>query len=142
MRIAIVGAGKLTENEERDARQLIGIILTDALNENGDDLYVVSGGSKGIDTIAEDIAIPLNIKTTIYKPEIEQWEDKDGKRGYKSRNLLIAEDCDKLYCFPAGYRDRRCYHCDQDHQVGGGCWTMWQARRIGKETKMMPPIKR
>jgi len=143
MRIAIVGASKLSENEERDAEQYVNYMLDQRISQSlTGDITVVSGGAKGIDSIAERIAKQKGLKTQIFEPEIQQWEDKEGKTGFRYRNLKIAGDCDVLYCIPIALRDKRCYHCDADHQVGGGCWTMWQARKLGKETHLIPPIKR
>ena len=138
MNIAIVGAGHLTKNEEDFARNEISRILINAKNDH-DELTIISGGATGIDSIAEDMANVMGINTTIFPAETFQWEDKAGKRGFKTRNLQIVNACDELNCFPAGLRDIKCYHCNRDHQVGGGCWTMWQARKLGKATKLILP---
>ena len=136
MRVAIVGASTLTQKEAYLAK----LEIIKILDIWYDDLTLVSGGSKGIDTIAENVAKDLNIPTQIFPAETFHWEDQDGKKGFKTRNIQIAENCDVLYCFPAGTRDKKCYHCDLDHQVGGGCWTMKKAKKLGKETKLIQLI--
>ena len=138
MKIAIVGAGTLTQKEAYNAK----LEIIKILDIRYDDLILVSGGSIGIDTIAENVAKDLNIQTLIFPAETFHWEDQDGKKGFKTRNIEIAENCDILYCFPAGTRDKKCYHCNLDHQVGGGCWTLKKAKMLGKETKLIPPINK
>ncbi len=129
MNIAIVGAS-VPDNEE-----LIKSEIRKILNDE-DNPILISGGAKGVDTIASKMAEELGVKSIIFLPQVMQW-DPPNEIGYKARNIQIAEYCDKLYCFPARLRDRRCYHCDADHQVSGGCWTMWYARKKGKETKII-----
>lgn len=142
MKVAIVGSSKLTENEERDVRQYFGIMLNKMLVEY-DDLTVISGGAKGVDTIAEEVAKQLNIKTRIFRPEVQQWDDVDVRKGFKTRNLEIAENCDILYCFPSTLRNMECYHCkSDDHQVSGGCWTALKTKEKGKEVRVIKPINR
>lgn len=63
----------------------------------------------------------------------------------KERNLLIAQDCDILYNivvdqYPPTFVGRKfgiCYHCAGKpgviaHVKSGGCWTAYQALRLGK----------
>lgn len=89
MRLAIVGAVYLDGNEE--AARIIEEVL-DRLNP----AVVVSGGAKGIDTMAETAAIRRGIKTDIYRPERPGWATVDGKKGYAARNIEIADNCDYL----------------------------------------------
>jgi len=143
MRIAIVGASKLSENEERDAEQFINNMLDQRINQSlTGDITVVSGGAKGVDSIAERIAVQKGLKTRIFNPETPDWDDKNGKIGFRTRNIKIADDCDVLYCLPVAKRDTACYHCNANHQVGGGCWTLLQAKNRGKEVHLIPPIER
>jgi len=141
MKIAIVGASKLTENEERDAQQFCGSMMNHWMRDYKDELIIISGGAEGIDTIAVECAKQLGIPTTVYLPATNNWE------GYKARNIQIAEACDRLYCLPANVRDTECYHCGNQfklnpHQKSGGCWTAKKARELGKEVRVMPPVKR
>lgn len=130
MKIAIVGSSHLSEVEEMDARKYCAMILQQALKDNLIiDLVLISGGAKGVDTIAEEIAKGLDIKTEIFKP-LEQNKDH-----YRIRNQKIAHACDVLYSLATVDKGTPCYHCDiPDHQVTGGCWTAKMAREKKKDT--------
>ncbi len=138
MKIAIVGASKLTKNNELGVRQLCGYLMQQQPYSSKPHC-VISGGAKGVDTIAIEIAKALGLDTEEYFPGIDKWEDTDGKRGYKSRNLEIVEACDMLYCIAIPFHNVECYHHSVEpyikHEVTGGCWTMKQAVKANKETK-------
>lgn len=143
IRVAFVGASKLTENEERDIEQFCYFKMNELRVDYGImNVTIISGGAKGVDTIAENTAKTIGLGVEIFKPDVEQWENDGKKIGYKTRNLKIAERCDILYCMPVVTRTEKCYHCKLDHQVGGGCWTMKQAKKLKKQTFLIPPIKR
>lgn len=102
-----------------------------------EDIVMISGHCPlgGVDIWAEDIADELGIKKEIYPPEVYQWNDKISKgsyvddvvelKGYRSRNIQIAEMCDILYCInPKGIRS-------------GGTWTMEYAKKLGKEVHLV-----
>ena len=119
----------------------------------------------GVDIWAEEIADELGIKKEIYPAEVNQWNDKNiiGRtgmcdseglqktlKGYRSRNIQIAEACDVLYCLvPFRYtspnyedvkfnNDLRCIHCKKSrHPTNGGCWTMKCAKKLGKEVHLV-----
>ncbi len=137
MKIAIVGSSHLSETEERDARKNSGLILNQLIKEYGvNDITLISGGAKGVDTEAEDVAKQLGIKTIIHKPLEYKWEN-----GYKPRNIKIAQECDILYCFPTKLKIVECYHCKTDeHEVTGGCWTAKYAEALKKEVHIVPLI--
>ncbi len=56
---------------------------------------IISGGAKGIDTIAEKYAKEHDIKTHIYNPE--SW----GIPALMARNMKIAKACDVLLAIPS-----------------------------------------
>jgi len=142
MRMAVVGASRLTEHEERDIRQHLAFIFKQLMDEY-EDLTIISGGAKGVDSIAEELAKQMGIPTTIFRPEVEEWDPTSGMIGYKSRNLQIVNECDELYCFPCAIRDTPCYHCKTGkHQVSGACWTMHRAMTAGKPIHLIEPIIR
>lgn len=155
-RIGIVGCGedKFTlESKEIARRTIRELLMKELLMEK--ELIVVSGHSpmKGIDILAEEVAKELGLKTEIYAPEVNQWEDlvdteddEDGnykgmrrEKGFKSRNIQIAEASDVLYVivakeYPSNYvfqpwelrdclKDGKpfCYHCAK------GCYDGWDA---------------
>jgi len=90
----------------------------------------------GIDTIAEDVAGEIGLEALIFPPKNLQWST-----GYKPRNLEIAKASDVVFCItvktlPDGYKGMRfplCYHCGTtDHIKSGACWTVKQAKALGK----------
>lgn len=133
MKIAIVGSSHLTENEERTARQFSSMILNNHLKEGS--VILISGGAKGVDTQAEDVAKQLGIECKIFRPAEHNWD------GYKVRNLKIAQECDILYCLPTKLKIEPCYHCNTtDHERSGACWTLKQAKILRKKTFLIPLI--
>jgi len=137
MKVAIVGTSHaLTENEERDIRQFCAMVLKE---EHTD--ILVSGGARGVDSIAEEVAQGLGIQLEVHLPKSMKWED------YKKRNIEIAESCDKLICITTPVHDKKCYHHKQlievvetrvpEHQKTAGCWTMKEALKLNKECKLL-----
>ncbi len=125
MKVAIVGTtANLTDNGERDMRQHITLVL----KRYPMDTIIISGGAKGVDTTALEVAKGLGFQIQEYKPEKEEW------KYYKKRNLQIANDCDELYCFSVSVRKTKCYHhtTPQKHEKTAGCWTANKAMQMGK----------
>lgn len=133
MRIGIVGSegAKFTPETEAKARTIIRSLLS-----NGDS--VVSGGCHlgGIDKWAVEEADRGGYDFVEYLPKTLQWSG-----GYKERNILIAENSDKVVCItlrklPDTYKGMTfdlCYHCGtSDHVKSGGCWTVKYAKKLGK----------
>ena len=90
---------------------------------------IVSGGAKGIDTIAVGIARSLEYDVLEFLPKGKGWQY------YKPRNILIANKCDKVYSIALSLNDerRRCYHhvldkLDDNHTKTAGCWTANQCK--------------
>lgn len=82
-------------------------------------LRMISGGAKGVDTLAEDAARRHNIPFTRYEPAVPRWAD-----GYKPRNLAMAKDCTYLVRIVAS-----------DSTTYGSGWTRDAARRRKKPTE-------
>lgn len=57
---------------------------------------IVSGGAKGVDTIAEKYAQANNIPTKIFKPEYDKYHFKQAPL---MRNLQIVESSDTVIAF-------------------------------------------
>ena len=57
--------------------------------------YIISGGAKGADSLAEQFALENNIKTIIFKPD---W-DKYGKSAGFKRNIDIINESDIVFVF-------------------------------------------
>lgn len=134
--VGIVGheAAKFTTETEAVARAEIRRLIHGAS-------LVVSGECHlgGVDIYAREEAEKAGIPFLPCPPATLSWET-----GYKPRNLKIARESDVVYSIvvrtvPETYRGmtfaRGCYHCGtppEHHVKSGGCWTLKQARRLGK----------
>lgn len=141
MKVGIVGSegAKFTKLGEERARAAILDILSAP-----DVTAVVSGHCHlgGIDIYAEEAGQSLGKQCLIFPPKRLSWND-----GYRPRNLQIARNSDILYCItvdklPEGFKGMTfglCYHCAKngrdgnDHVKSGGCWTVVQGMKMGKE---------
>lgn len=112
MRLAIVGSTNVTEEQLKTAKAIIQGILIFYMPQ-----VVISGGAKGIDSLAEDEALLLNMKTVIHYPLNQKW----APNGYQARNIKIAEDCTHLLCI----------RTQQSTTYGSG-WTADRAEELGK----------
>lgn len=112
MRLAIVGSTRLKQHPivEQIIRRVIAHYRP---------TEIVSGGAKGVDTHAADIALELGISVVVFRPKIAKWEG-----GYKERNLQIATYCDRLVRI--AYKDSKTY---------GSGWTRDRAAEMGKPTE-------
>ena len=119
--IGIVGSSKAQHNQGGVALTVHNIL--DRYNNR--DTTIVSGGAEGVDTIAIGIAKLHGYNVIEYKPDEYNWN------GYKKRNLLIANKCDKVYSIALpfiAFKGHKCYHCekigiDNNHTKTAGCWT-------------------
>lgn len=66
---------------------------------------VVSGGAVGVDTLAINRADLLGYRVKEFLPEVKEWNDCDGKTGFKSRNETIGVYCDELLCITCAFSD-------------------------------------
>jgi len=138
LKIAIIGTTvNLTENEECDIIRFIGTTLN-KYNRQTD--IVISGGAKGVDTIAIEIAKNHGFEVEVFNAVLPEW------KYYKERNLLISKNCDKLYCITTTNRTEqsKCYHHDepQDHEKTAACWTMKKALELKKVCQLMVTLQR
>ena len=130
-KIAIVGTtAHLSKDEEENIREAIA----SDLKKCPSDSLIISGGAKGVDKMALDVAKALGFETKEYKPEIDEWTPSNGKFGYKKRNLQIAQDCDELFCYSVSARTQKCYHHNsiQNHEKTAGCWTLNKVKEMKK----------
>ena len=128
MKLAIVGTTiNLSDNEERDMRQLIALTLK---HYDVNETLVISGGAKGVDTLGIEIAKGLGFQTKEYYPNNVGWEF------YRKRNLEMVKDCDQMICFSVPVHKIKCYHHTTwkneteeeykkrtNHEKTAGCWT-------------------
>lgn len=140
VKLGIVGSedAKFTRETEILARAQIRALIKKYKAD-----IVISGACHlgGIDKWAVEEAEKHKISFIEYKPKTLQWEG-----GYKDRNLLIVRYSDIVVCItvkelPLGYEGMRfklCYHCGTtDHVKSGGCWTVKQAKKMGKRTEVI-----
>lgn len=113
MKLAIVGSTRLAGNEE--ALNIIRKVLREKQPS-----LVVSGGAKGIDSMAVAEAEALGIDTREFLPTLYQW----APHGFKERNLLIAMECDELVRIVS----------TKSTTYGSG-WTRDRAKEMGKPTE-------
>lgn len=130
-KVAIVGtSASLTDDEELNMKKKIISVLLKPYPPN---TVIISGGAKGVDILALEIARDMGFETQQYKPEKEEW------KYYKKRNLQIANDCNELYCFSVSLRKVKCYHHNppQNHEKTAGCWTAIQALELEKSCRIV-----
>ena len=85
MKTAIIGS-RLSSNT--DIEYIAGKLPTNCTG-------IISGGAKGIDTVAEKLAEKLNIPLTIYEPDYTE----HGKTAPLKRNIQIIENADIVLAF-------------------------------------------
>jgi|GEM_PF-3269469 len=151
--VGIVGAeaAKFTYRGESLARQIIRGILRDALDHD-EGVTMVSGGCHlgGIDIWSEqesDILteMGLHVEKRIHLPRELRWST-----GFEPRNRLIVRDSAVVHNITVGRYPNSfvgkhfssCYHCDRRfretghanliHVKSGGCWTAYEAEKLGK----------
>jgi predicted Rossmann fold nucleotide-binding protein DprA/Smf involved in DNA uptake len=89
MKLAVVGSRYYTNFE----------FVEEKINEfrkNNNITQLVSGGAKGVDTLAEEYAEKHNIPITVFEAE---W-DKYGRGAGPIRNKLIVKEADVIMAFP------------------------------------------
>lgn len=111
LRIAIVGS-----RDHRDTAFIRNVVQQ--LYRRYGEFIFVSGGAKGVDSIAQAEARRLGCRTTVYKPE---WGRFGKVAGYK-RNRTIVENSDLVICLYAG-----------PHKSNGTYSTFQIARLLKKE---------
>lgn len=112
MLLAVVGSTKVNELQLHFAKAVIQGVLIFYMPQ-----LVISGGAIGIDSLAENEAVLLNMQTRIHLPENNRWEPN----GFKERNTKIAEECTHLLCI----------RTQQSTTYGSG-WTADLAERLGR----------
>lgn len=114
MILAIIGSVSLHGNPEAQRA------IEDVLDRYKPD-EVVSGGAKGIDRMAVREARRRRIPTGEFTPHERRW---DGDKGFRARNLKIAQICDALVRIVAS-----------DSTTYGSGWTRDRAKEMGKPTE-------
>ena len=117
VKLAIVGSVLLAGNREAQC------IIEQALDEWRPDV-VISGGAKGIDSMAVAEARKRGIVCVEHLPKTREWAT-----GFAPRNRLIAQDCDALVRIVA-----------QGAKTYGSGWTRDRAEEMGKPTQQFVVI--
>jgi hypothetical protein len=111
-------------------RQYIALVLKryDVKND-----IIISGGAKGVDSLAVEIAEALRFQVIIYHPDKQEW------KYFRQRNLRIADECDELHCFTIPVKTEKCYHHDtpMEHEKTAGCWTACKAFEQDKSCQLI-----
>jgi predicted Rossmann fold nucleotide-binding protein DprA/Smf involved in DNA uptake len=101
MKVAIVGSREFKDEA------LVNAILT-KLAANDPDVWIVSGGARGADTLAATACYDHNLKCTVHKAD---WNGPLGKGAGFARNKLIVEDADMVIAlFADGPKSRGTMH--------------------------------
>ena len=103
MRLAIVGSRTITDMN----------VLIDALQEY-DITEIVSGGARGVDTMAEDYAVANDIDTIIFPADWERY----GKRAGYLRNVQIVDYADEVLALWDGKSRGTKHTIDIAHRAG------------------------
>ena len=119
MRLAIVGSTSLADNEQvrAEIRDLIASYRSQ-INDEHEEFIVVSGGARGVDTMAEEEARALGIPIVVFPPKTQHWA---GPGGYRERNFAIAHYCTHLIRI-ASVRSK----------TYGSGWTRDRAQELGR----------
>lgn len=99
MKLAIVGS-----------REIIALDLTPYIPKDCE--LIVSGGARGVDTLAEQYAIRHGIKTLIIRPEYEKY----GRSAPIRRNDTIVDSADMVLAFWDGKSRGTMYTIDYAKQ--------------------------
>src|SRR3990167_9416744 len=126
MKLAIVGTSKkLLPDEETKVKDIIRYEISRGID------MVISGGAYGIDWLAVELASKMGIPIREFKPRSQTWPE------YRRRNILIAQNCDRLVCLSTKVKRVSCYHCHSNtHEKTAGCWTMNEARKLNRPVKL------
>ncbi len=116
MKLAVVGSTKFADDPAGTewATKVINSVFDSFFNTMD---TVISGGARGIDSLAVSIAKDRGFKVMEFLPANSRWEPNS----YKDRNLLIAETCDALV--------RISHHASKTYGSG---WTADRAEEMDK----------
>lgn len=93
MRVAVIGSRTINDYN------LIKEWLDFFLQNIQEDIIIVSGGAKGVDSISEKYAVEKGYKTQIYKPEYDKYPPKVAPL---KRNTTIMQNSDIVVAFTTG----------------------------------------
>lgn len=112
MTLAIVGSTELSGNQH-------AVAIIENVLDRYKPMRVVSGGAKGIDSMAIVAALARGLDVLELRPAVRNWE-----HGFKPRNIQIAEACDALVRIAS-----------KTSKTYGSGWTRDYAAKLGKPTE-------
>lgn len=142
---AIVGpSADNIKNEKIDQRfqNTIWFILNGLRTQNN--VEILSGGATGVDSLVKVLSIKVGYSFREILPIHNHWTCGEDCFGFKARNLELAKEADKVICVTYSDTENPCYHCKRnldfkvtEHRRSGGCWTMGEAIKLGKEYELV-----
>lgn len=98
MRVAVVGSRSIVDQDLINYH--LDKLLIPCGGENGDEVTIISGGAKGVDTLAREWARINNKDFVLFKPfHLIDTEVTYHPRYYFIRNKQIVDNCDMLIVF-------------------------------------------
>ena len=129
--LGIVGSSHLSEVEEMYVRKIIPLLINSyRLEHHFDDVGVVTGDANGVDKLVWEyvkLDEELTNNSRRYEADDKTWES------FRPRNLTIVSRADSVICLTTKKKTIACYHCHEEHQRSGGCWTVKEAKKRGKD---------
>jgi hypothetical protein len=111
MKVAVIGSRSFTDE----------VLLENELNGIKNQIaFVITGGAKGADAIAEKWALKNNIPTVVFQPDWQTY----GKAAGIIRNKQIIETCDCCFAF-------------WDNQSKGTLFSINYCNKISKPIKVL-----
>ncbi len=124
MRLAIVGSTRFTDP---DAPRLATELIIHKIRLFTPEV-IISGGAKGVDSIAETIARQFGYDPEIHLPKSNRW----APYGYEERNRIIADRCTHLLALRDCGSKSNGWMETSAHGTYGSGWTADEAERLGK----------
>ena len=119
-RVCIVGTSKLDSLKALEfVENHVKTVLAQYIPK---DTVIISGNAKGVDTVAESVAVELGFEVESYKPE------KYSKDYFLARDRAMANMATRVISIVNPLKEQKCYHCeksgkDTNHERSGGCYT-------------------
>lgn len=111
--VGIVGSSKLGYDVGHS-------FITKLISSLPEDTVIVTGDALGVDLLVRNVCMELQrTHSTIFSKE------NNFKNGYKNRNKIIADYCDRVISIALPFSKIKCYHCveNNNHEKTGGCYT-------------------
>lgn len=119
-RVCIVGTSKL--DSLKSLEYVENHVKTVLAQYSPKDTVIISGNAKGVDTVAESVAVELGFEIESYKPE------QYSREYFLARDRAMANMATRVISIVNPLKEQRCYHCEKshkdfNHERSGGCYT-------------------